>query len=87
MSGEVVSMEAGRKRLAEALEAKERFKRRRVALGLSSAQEGTPEACNMPFERLPCCACDPGIGLTRPVCTCGGLPKWPGGIDDMEIGE
>ena len=56
MSGDVVLMEAGRRRLQERLEAKERFKRRRIALGLSDAPAGSAE-----------------------------LPKWPGGIDDLEV--
>jgi hypothetical protein len=60
MSGDVVSIEAGRKRLQERQEAKERFKRRRVALGLADAPEATPSDLN-------------------------GLPKWPGGIDDLEV--
>ena len=68
MSGEVITMEAGRQQLQERLEAKERFKRRRIALGISSAPTSFPTAFDDSWNPEE-------------------LPKWPGGIDDMEIGE
>jgi len=42
----VVTLETGRQKLRERAEAKERFKRRRVALGLSNAPRATPEDLN-----------------------------------------
>lgn len=91
MSGEVVSMEAGRRRLQERLDAKERFKRRRVALGISSAPAGSA-------ERL-CCMCNKPSIMSIPILDldsrtdagekhfCADHTPWPGGIDDLEIGE
>lgn len=65
MTENVVSMEAGRQKLRERAEAKERFLRRRVAMGLAAPK-------NVPAPS---------------VLNPEGLPEWPGGIDDLEVGK
>lgn len=90
MSGEVVEMECGRKRRQERQEAKERFKRRRVALGLADAPADVSGRlcvmCGKPaVMAMPLINADTDEDAGHKYFCAEHTPSWPGGIDDLEV--